>query len=382
MTISPDLPGFATVDVTQLDITDPSDLVDLGLARAADVLPSWVPREGHPAVALTESFAVIVAALATRLEQVVPDVTAQLLAMEGFPRDAGTPAVVAVEITATDILGHVIPAGTRVMLGDSSVDNPVTGTLDDDVTIAVDETTGTGTVTADTAGTVDGLSTSTPVLLVDVVSYVDTIAITAVTSAGGDPETDAEFLDRGSAYQASLSQVLTLPTQFSARAMTDIRVGRALAVQRWDGTGATPGTVAGAITILVLSTAGVALSGPVMTEIDTALSARATPDLTVTVAAPVVTEVDVTVEVTLLPGHVEATVLAAVEAAITAYLSPIPTASTSGWPWGEAVRLTRLLQVIETTTGVDSATISVPAADVEIDPQDLVKPGTITVTAA
>lgn len=368
-----DTPGFVNVDVTELDVTDPSDLVTIGLQRAAELIPEWVPREGNVEVVLLEQMAVLIALLIERLETVVPAVTSQILELSGLDRDAGEAAALAVEFAMSDDLGHVIPAGSAVVIGDPNADEPITGTVTDAVTVPLGDVTGAGVVTLDSLAVVADLSTATEVLLIDAVPYVDEVTVTAVTSGGRDPETDDAFLGRGSAWLAAMTQLLGRPDQFAARALTDIRVGRALAVNRWDGVG-TAGDVAGAVCVLLLGSDGAAMDPGDEDEVKADLEARAVTELTVAVQAPVVTPVAVTATITLLPGFVETAVVDAAEAAVAAWLDPL------AWEWGEAVRLSRLTQVLETVSGVDSATIAAPAADVEIDPYELVEPGTITVS--
>lgn len=371
-----DSPGFETVDVTQLDFTDPADLVDLALTRAAVLVPGWVPREGNVEVVLLEEFAVLVAALAARLEVIVPAVTMQILAMSGLARDAGTVARIAVDIDVSDTLGHVVPAGTQVSIGDPNADDPITGTLLADVSIPSGAAVGSGIVVADQVGVVPGLTTATEITLIDAVAYVDTITATGITTPGTDAETDAAYLDRGSAWLASMTQMLGRPDQIAQRALTDLRVGRALGVQRWDGSAATPGTVAGAVTVLALGTTGQALDAGVTSELHDALAARTSAELDLTVQAPDVATIAVTATITLKPGYIASTVQADVVAAVSAYLSPL------SWPWGETLNRSRLLQAIEVVTGVDSATISAPAADVPIGALGLLQAGTITITVA
>lgn len=376
MTVSPDLPGFQTVDVTQLDVTDPADLVDLALARAATLVPGWVPREGNVEVVLLEEFAVLVALLAQRLEVIVPAVTMQILAMSGLTRDAGTVARIAVDIDVSDTLGHIVPAGTQVVIGDPNADEPITGTLLTDVSVPSGSSVGSGTVVADEVGIVQGLTTTTQIMLIDAVAYVDTITASSVITAGTDPETDTAYLNRGSAWLASMTQMLGRPEQIAQRALTDLRVGRALGVQRWDGSAATPGAVPGAVTVLTLGTTGEPLDSAVATDLHDALALRSSAELALTVQAPIVTTVPVTASITLKPGYVGSTVQAEVTAAVAAYMSPLT------WPWGEDLNRSRLLQAIETVAGVNAATITAPASDVSVGALTLLKAGTITITVA
>lgn len=376
MTVSPDLPGFQAVDVTQLDVTDPADLVDLALERASVLLPDWSPREGNVEVVLLEEFAVLVALLATRLEEVVPAVTSQILELSGLARDRGTPARVQVQVDMSDTLGHIVPAGTSVVLGDPNAEDPVTGTLLEDVATEAGSATGTGVIVMDAVGEVEGLSTVTEAVLIDAVPYVDLLTITSVLSPGTSPETQDAFLARGSAWLSAMTQLLGRADQFAARALTDARVGRAIGVQRWDGSEAAPGEVLGWVTVLALSATGQALDEGALEELRGLLGTLAAANVNVAMQSPVVTTVDVEATITLLPGNVASDVVAAATAAVSRYLSPL------AWPWGEALRVSRLQQVIETTTGVDAVVSLTPSTDIELGDYDLLAGGTITVTVA
>jgi uncharacterized phage protein gp47/JayE len=368
--MSVDFPEWPGVNATDLDVTDPADLVDLALARGEELLPEWQPREGNVEVVLLEQFAVVVAALAARLETVVPLVSEQIIAMTGFARDDGEPAQVTCEFTMSDTLGHTLDIGTRLLVGEA------TATLAEPVTVAATESTATGLVTLDEAGVVEGLGVDTPVVLIDAVPYVESVEVTAVASPGRFPEPQDLFFARAAGWLASMTQLLARPEQVAWRALTDTRVGRAIGVQRWDGESLTPGDDAGWVTLLALDPEGGELSVEDTAEVQAWLAGLMSAEAQLAVQAPVVTTVNVAVTVTLLPGWSSGVVGTAVTDAIGAYLNAVT------WPWGEALRLSRLVEVVERVSGVDEATATLPAADVEIDPYELLTAGTITVTVA
>lgn len=373
-----DLPGFSDVDVTGIDTTDTvaleEALVDLATDRAGELMPDWEPREGDVGITLVEELAPIVAVLLQRLEA-APAATGVLIGgLDGLARVVGTAASVEVTVTMGDSLGHTLPAGTtRLLATITTSDDPVVLVLDTDITVAPGETVGTGTASAEAAGAVTGLTVVTPVMLMDPVGYVDLVEITDVATAGADAESDAAYLARWSGWRMAASQCLVRPAQFAWRAETDVRVGRAHAVQRWDGDDPeSEGDDYGHVTVLALAPSGAALSGPVMTELAGTLTDLASAEMVgVHVQAPVIEDVDVEATWTYQPGYSSAVVDAAVTAAVAKYLSP------TTWEWGAAVRVSRLVGVIEAVPGVDGADVTAPSADVEIGAHDLVTGGLV-----
>lgn len=366
--------SYESVDVTGLDSSDPADLTTLALARAAEVAPGWRPREGNVEVVLLETLAVVVGEFMRRLETTPTDVTMQLLALSGLTRDPGSPASYAVRVDMADDLGHVVPAGTTVILGDPDGEDPLLATVAGDIAVATGVSSAVGVVVAEDVGVVDAVTVGSDLLLLDAVPYVTAVVVTGVHSPGSDGEDDAAYLARGAAWLTSMTQALVTPRQFEGFALSHPGVGRALAVNRWNGVpGTTPGSLPGRLAIVLLSTRGDAVTPAQLFELQAGIGERASIELVVSLTPAVVRPVDVTAAVTLRPGYAAATVRGQVTAAVSAWLDPLT------WPWGDAVRVSRLRQVIETVPGVDAATITTPSQDVLIGAYELCRPGVVSV---
>ncbi len=143
-------------------------------------------------------------------------------------------------------------------------------------------------------------------------------------------------------------------------------------------TGPASGTVPGHVTVYAAGPGGVPLSAADKADLLNKLTAAALASLTIYVADPTLNPVAVTATVTILPGYDIPTVLAAVDAALRAYLNP------DTWPWAATVYRFELIALISAVEGVDRvATMPTPAADVVLTGRGpLVSAGAFAVTAA
>lgn len=118
------------------------------------------------------------------------------------------------------------------------------------------------------------------------------------------------------------------------------------------------------VSVFVTDPDGQALSSAAMTALQTWLEGLREANFVVYVVAPRYVPIYVTAEVHVLPSYDSASVVSAVEDAITSYLSPKtwgntnpPTASTTNWLNSQdgfnIVRYNKLLGVIEAVPGVD-----------------------------
>ena len=115
---------------------------------------------------------------------------------------------------------------------------------------------------------------------------------------------------------------------------------------------------------------------PVRDALVSDLTAKAHSGLAIHVIAPTITAVPVTVSVTLTPGAVAATVIAAINTALAAYLNP------DAWAWSATVYRNELIALIDRVPGVGRVvTLTAPAADVTlVGVAPLADDGTLTVT--
>lgn len=372
-TISPD--AVAPVDLTIFD-RDAEALRTLALTDAATRLPEWTPREGNLEVTLLDSFALVISELIWTINRLPSAVRNNILALLDIVPDPGAPATTTIQFNLSDADGHTVPAGTRVRLDVQGA--AIVFALDADTVALPTETTATGAATATTFGAdPNGILAGTTVAPIDQVFFVDSAEIASTIQDGRDPEDDAAYTARAVQRLARLSDVLVLGPQFTAAALEFPAVHRALTIDSYDGTGGPPYTDGGHVTLVLYGQAG-NLSIDDKAEVLADLQARVVAGVLIHILDPTITTVDVTATVHILDGFVEADVLADVDTALRAYLSP------GEWDWAATVRRNELISLIDQVAGVDYvATLTVPPADVTLSGDGpLAGAGTIGVTAA
>lgn len=364
---TPDLTGYN--DLALFDV-QPSDLVNRALLDAAVKLPDWQPRDGNTEVVLLEALSLIAAEVVYAVNRLPGGVVMTLQTLYGITRGVGTAPSADVTFTVSDAFGHLIPAGTvfRLTYGSDVVDFAT----DVDLPIAAGSSTGTVAATGQSlTAAVNGVAAGTVLQLVTAIPAVDTVELATDVAAGSDPESDADWRDRTIQRFTRLNDTLVQPDHFTTEALTFPQVVRATSINDYDGTA----TAAGHITTAVLGAAGATLSSGDKASILADLGEKALINLTPHVVDPTITDIDVTTALTVLPGYDPAIVQAAVETALTIYLS------TDTWPWAATVRLNKLIQAIEDVPGVDYATVSLPTGDVALTGvAPLAAAGTLTVT--
>jgi hypothetical protein len=376
VTTSPDLTPF--VNLTVYD-RDPHELVQRALQYLQVYLPEWIPRTGNTEVALLYAMAYVVAEQVYAINRLVTG-TLQALLKAGFqiPQDFGAPPTATATLTVQDTLGYTIPAGTVLRL---PVGSPTVPTLDFALTanlvIAPGSTTGTASLLATTStDAANGLAPPVTMQIITRLPYLDGAVLASAPAGGRPPEDGSAYLQRAQITLQRLTAALVLPSQFQAAAAETPGIFRALAINNWDGSGATPGTVPGNLTVAVYGQGGVPISSGNKTALQAALQASADPALTVTVVDPTITTINVNVNVKRYLTSLATDVQAAVDAAIDAYLS------TDTWMWGATMPLAELTAVIDRVAGVDDVSSFVtPTGDVALSGgAPLAAAGTVTVT--
>lgn len=357
MSVTPvDLSGY--VDLTLYD-RSPGSLVERAVNDAVAKLPGWVPREGLTEMVLIEALALEVAELVYAINRVPGAVAEGLLRLFDVTRSQGARALMTVEVTFADNTGRVLPVGSRLRLAVEG--EPWLFTLDADAVAAPGQFTATAPATAARLGAApNGIVPGTVVDLLDVHYYVESIVVDVAPAGGLDPETTAAWLVRASARLARLTDTLVLPSHFEAAAIENPAVKRAKALDLYDpGTGPSPGSNPGHVTVAVIGPAGAALTAPAKAGLEADLEALALVNLDVHIIDATITNVAVTVDVTAKAGFLAADVQAAVVAALQAYLNP------DVWPWVGTVYRNELIALIDGAAGVDRVVnLTVPAADV------------------
>ena len=366
------------VDLTLYDRTA-QQIFDTALILALTKLPGWVPREGNTEVVLLEAMAAEAEELTFQINRLPGAVTEVLLRLFGLTPAPGRAADATATFVAADVLGHEVPAGTRVRLNFAPGIEPVDFTTNAALAIPAGQNTGTIGITAMEVGRRAHGGTSGQVLqLLDSIVFINSVTLASVPGNGEEPETSVEFLTRGVQRLARLVTTLVLPDHFTAAALEDPAVERATTIDNFDGSLGTgsPGDHPGHVTVAVGGTNGAALTAPTKTALEATLESQAVAMLDVHIVDPTITDVDVTVTVRRLASHTDAQVEANVVAILDEYLNP------DTWPWAATVRYNELIAIIDRAAGVDYVvSLTVPAADLPLTGvAPLANAGTITVT--
>lgn len=375
---SPDLRRY--VDLTLLDV-QAMEVFRNGLALQAAVFPEWTPVEGNTEVVLLQGMGVEAAEVVFAVNRVPGAVAGAILRMFGLTPDPGAAAVGVVTVTMADSLGHNVPAGTRMTLSLGSNLLPVVLVTDVELVVPPGSSSGTVAVTAQDVGTRGtGITVPADVTLVDAVFYVESAQLTTTLSGGRYPESNDDFLSRGVTALGLLTSTLVLPDQFATDTLVNYYIdGRAVGIDNYDGVGTNTSTDYGHVTVAVLKSDGTLLSSGEKTTLAAALDAKAMANLAVHIIDPTITSVAVTAQIHVAAGYDSATVIADVEAALTAFLNPLT------WPWAATVRRNDLIAIIEGVPGVDylvAGQPSAPAGDTALTGEaPLADAGVLTITA-
>jgi uncharacterized phage protein gp47/JayE len=372
----------AYVDLRVFDVPD-QDLISAMIAYYGIVNPGWVPREGNTELLLMEAIALAIAENVATINRLPGAVVEAVLHLAGVDRDFGAPATVTATVNIADGLGYTIPTGTRFYL-------PLaTGTVvflaqAPDTQIAPGNTSATiNLISQINTAAANGVASGTRLVLADQLSMVQTVLLSSTVANGRDPETDAAWRDRGVARLKRLSDALVVPAQFNAFIDEDVRVGRVMTVDLWDGSVGsphTPGADPGHITACVLDPTGLALATPTLTDLQAQAQAKAAAMLSVHVINATLDTITVVASIRTAAGFTSATVLASVVAAVRNYINPLT------WTAGAPLRHNEFVSVIDQVPGVDyvvTITLNGGSGDVAASaPKALPQAGTVTVTEA
>src|SRR6185369_1741748 len=246
---NPDIRPF--VDLRIYD-KDPVDVFENAKMLLMTSLPDWVPRESNVEVLLLEALALQVAEGIFAINRLPGAITEILLKLFNIDRSIGTPPIVDLRFTMVGTTGYTIPAGTQARATLPGDLEPIIFTTNIELVISPGNSFGIVAATGDRyTADANGLATNTVFDLLDALIAVETVKTETVVAGGTDPETDDEYFSRSVARFGRLSDALVLPSHFEIASLEQPYVKRAKAIDNWDGTGATPGTVAGHITVAV-----------------------------------------------------------------------------------------------------------------------------------
>ena len=323
----------------------------------AEKFEGWSPAEGSPTTWLIKAFA--------RISSTVKD-QASVTAAAVFKRFGETiarvppilaaPATVGSTWTMVDNAGYTIPAGTQVTIA-AAGDVVVGFETSEAVTVDPGDTTASVALRAIEPGEAANGLTADPHLR-DALFFVDKVESDGTTANGVDEEEEDAYLNRLTEAMQLFSDSPIVPRDWEIDARADAGVARALCLPGYDAEkeeDEQPLTV----TVVPVDEDGLALSAGAREKLQERQAAKTLSGVLNFVAVPTYTEIDVEVDVTVLAGFDAAAVVAAVEARLTAYLSPanwgLPTigASTSvDWENQETVHLNELISEVDRVGGV------------------------------
>lgn len=278
-----------------------------------------------------------------------------------------------------------IPAGTQVATAASSTSPEKVYETLSACTIGVGTTTTTATVACTVAGTNGNTGTNTIVVLKQPVSGVVSVANASPLTNGDEQETEDSRRKRFTDYIASLTRGTSRALSFAART-AKLLDADGLVTERVVQAGVTepPGTGPAGTSTVYIHNGVDGASANLITEAQRIIDGYTQADGTlvpgykaagviITVAAATVITQDVTATVVTRPGYDTSTVKAAIEEAITVYLASLEL--------GQDLIRYELVERIMGVEGVYNITsLTVPAADVVANENQVLEKGTLTIT--
>lgn len=376
--------------------TDPTtlagDVFDYIIGRA----PNWVPQDGNLDVWIIRA----VTQLASSNRSIASDVQDDIFRYFGANL-MGLQPIDAVSATGTttwvliDANGHTIPAGTIVGVPDL-LGNVIAFQVVHDVTVTAGNTaTASGAVeisAVQPGAAASGLgAVNSPVQLIDVIDWVQSITLTGPTAGGVDDETDNDYLNRLTRKLQGLSQRPILAEDYSSMAMdASTEVARAVTIDGYNPANQTYSNER-MVAVAAVNASGLPVSPTAKAQIDAYLQSNREINFIVNVIDPKYTTINITTQVHNTPGYTDSAVDSAVAGAIHNYLDPAnwgfeETINDRTWVESPTVYYNEVIAVISNVTGVDrviSLTLNGGTANIPLaTPAALTQVGTIAITHA
>lgn len=375
---------------------DPLVLLEEAFGELEELLEGWKPNLGQPEVILIQA---IIYRIAAPLAQLAAESGEELFnqwgrKIVGLQAQAAQPATVKSKWTARDTAGYEIPAGTQVNVertGSESIGFIVVNTVTIAPGASVAEDVMLEAIEPGEVG--NDLGVANTVTLVDSYGWVEAIALEETSAGGQEAEEPAHYLGRLAETMQTLVEGVVTANDVRIVVLNIEGVGRVLVIDNYDyeskSTEAEKTT-----TVIVASTAGLALSAEKKAEILAKLEEKREVNFIFYVRDPAFTEVDVTAVVVERAGYSHAEAVAAAKATIEDFLSPAtfaqdPPGDAATWGNVNLVRYQDLVTALNNTQQVDHYSElklakhlgTQKAEDLTLEGVGpLPKPGTITVT--
>jgi len=353
-----------------VDDRDPQAIFDSMLALAESRLPQFEPRNGSLEVVLMEACAVGMADLIYAANRTLGALVEGLISLYGVTRDEGTPATGTVRLTLTGSPTTTIEEGTLFRIEDA--DSMLVATESVEVTGG---TLDVAVATTDTGGYLNSIVAGTACDPVVSVPHLANCVLHTDLNGGADAEDDLAFLTRAATRFARVTSSLVVPDHFTAYALEQPYVKRAVAVDQYDHDGGNdPGDDDGFLTVYVYGS-GAAISTDEKNELEAAMQAQCASILTMTVEHATPVSVNVTAAVTKAAGYDTGELETAIEEALESVWSW----QTSGF--GADVEPIDVQTVIENVPGVDSVTsLTLPSTTAAVAFDEFAVIGTVALT--
>lgn len=211
---SPDFSQY--IDLTVNDL-QPTDLYTAAADYARIALPEFEPRVGSVEDALLQAVSTVGAVNLAAINRLPNGLMEGVLRLLGLERREASSSTVDVEFELLNA-GSTVPANFTVVYEVSSNDQvfQYPFVLESSVTADAGSNTVAATLVCSVVGTIPTIPVGTELELATTSSNIFSCTTTAIVEQGLDPETDTEFLNRGTTYLASLSRTLNTSRQIES----------------------------------------------------------------------------------------------------------------------------------------------------------------------
>lgn len=351
--------------MTYIDVpieADPDAITAEMIADYQARVPGWDPSNGDAATILMEVLAQRHAILLEQVTSTLQDVfRVNGTVLHRIPVDDATQATAASTWTMRDNAGYTIKAGWTVGLR-AAGDELVAFQVAADVVVPPGSTvTAAGAVTliaVETGALGTGLSGT--VTLIDNLDVVASVAIVGASTGGRDGESTDEYVSRLSDALTRFAERAIVPDDFARIAQETAGDGyRAVALDGYDPGADTFGHDK-MVTVVLRDPTGEPATTGVKNAVDAALQAMRETNFDLRIIDATYTTVNVTFSFKSQTGYVDASVRAAAEAAVAAYLSPANWGAVESdelaWQNTTVVRYGELYAVLNAVPGLNYVT--------------------------
>lgn len=295
---------FVEVDIE----TDGQQLADEAVERLQVQWTDWEPNEGDLEVVQIETLAPMAENAAEAAALVPPAVLrAYGEKLIGRPYDSGEQATTTLTFTASDSLGHIIPAGTEIDIDGFAF------TVDVDTEIFVGSTAVSGVAVHAAEETTEANDlVGTSVTPVTALSYLESVTVDTPTAGGTDAETDEDYQNGLSGDLLLQAKTLVTTRDFELWALAKSGVGRTAAVHTGDR----------AVTVVLATPEGEVVPTPIKDELLDEFTEFRLVNTVLTMADPTYTTISVTYGVKALPGYDFADLESRIDTMLTELLDP------------------------------------------------------------